>query len=210
MLKLLEGARSRICFEIIGNSEKIDFLFKTTELDEDLFKVAFNGEFQMSEITPYEMDSFYKGTYFFEITFLQPPYHHLFTTSKELHDSPFEPLITAICNLENESNGFLQVLFEPVRNNWHQNVEMLNDLEYLSKSINDPRSSARIKQQLPSGDIRNMARDVESKAHNDKPFYSVAVRSGIITNECRFDISGLTSFMSLFQHGGRPINYLTS
>jgi len=209
-LKITKGAQNRICFEIIGNNSNIDFLIKVAEVDEDLIRSAFNGEYSECEITVSDSSDYYCGNIFFRDYFPQPPYHHLLTRSKELTTSPFEPLIYTLNNIADNSNGFIQVIFEPVRNNWHQNVEILNDLEFMSKSINDPRSSARIKQQLPSGDIRNMARDVESKAHNDKPFFSVAVRSGIITDESNFDISGIASFMYLFQHGGNSLNYLTN
>jgi DNA helicase HerA-like ATPase len=208
-LKILKGARDRICFEIIGNSNNINFEFNITECDSDILKVAFNGECPNCEITSSEQIEKYCGNIFFNDYYPLPPYHHLFTRSTELLTSAFEPLIYAYNKISNESKGFVQVLFEPVRNNWHCNVELLNDIEYLSKTVNDPRSSARIKQQLPSGDIRNMARDVETKAHNDKPFYAVAIRAGIITNQNEYDISGLTSFMNLFQHGGSSLKYLT-
>ena len=208
-IKILKGARSRVCFEIYGNSKNINIELKVSESDLDLLQVAFNGEYSNCELTSSEQNGKYLGNIFFNDYYPSPPYHHLLTRSKELTTSAFEPLIYAMNNIADDSNGFVQVLFEPVRNNWHKNVELLNDFEFLSSVINDPRSSARIKQQLPSADISNMARDVETKAHNDKPFYSVAIRSGIVTNENNFDISGLTSFLNLFQHGGQSLNCLT-
>jgi len=208
-IKTLGGAHSRVCFEIFGNSKIINILFKVSENDLDSLNAAFSGEYSNCEITSLEQNKKYLGNIFFNDYYPSPPYHHLFTRSKELTSSAFESFIYAIKNITNDSKGFIQVIFEPVRHNWHKNVELLTDLEFLSSVINDPRSSARIKQQLPATDIRNMARDVETKAHNDKPFYSVAIRTGIVTNEINFDISGLTSFMNLFQQGGQPLRYLT-
>lgn len=208
-IKILKGARKRICFEIIGNSERIDVRFRISEQELDLLKIAFDGEYSECEITQIEAENKFEGNIFFFDYFPPPPYHHLFTRSKELNTSAFEPLIIALSNISDDRKGFVQVIFEPVRNNWHKNVEILNDLEFISNIVNDPRSQARVKQQVPSTDLRNMARDVESKAHNDKPFYSVAIRAGIITKEDDFEISGLTSFMNLFQHGGNPLSFIT-
>ena len=62
-------------------------------------------------------------------------------------------------------------------------------------------------QQAPSGDLHQMAHDVDTKAHNDRPFFCAAVRIGTIA-PCRQPeevVRTLTAFMSVFQHGGRPL-----
>jgi len=209
-LKHLAKAKDRICFEIIGNSERIAFKFNTTDADADLIRIAFQGEFPNCAITLNEDKNNFDNNIIFYDFHPYPPYHHLFTTSREIVESPFHSFLQALNNIDSGSKGFFQIQFEPVRNNWHQNIEKLNDLEYFSKSINNSNSYSRFSQQPPSGDLRNMSRDLETKAHTDKPFYSVAIRSGIITNENNFDIAGLTSFMNLFQHGGKQLNYLTN
>ena len=208
-IKELMGAQFPIGFEIIGNRSKIDIRFLIHSNDTPLLNTAFNGEYSKCELTKSKQNNCYKGNIFFCDFFPFPPYHHLLTQPHELNFSPYESFIYALANLPEESQGFVQVLFEPVKHNWHQNVEILTDIEFLSKTITDPRSAYRIKQQLPSGDIRNMASEVETKAHNDKPFYFTALRSGIISNKKVEDIRALTSFSNLFQHGGRPLQFIT-
>jgi hypothetical protein len=186
---------------------KIEFTVHRSDLDK--LKIAFGGEYTDCEITQVKRNGGFESDIYFHDFYPLPPYHHLFTRSHELNTSPYESFIYALAKLPEECQGFVQVLFEPVKHNWHQNVEILTDIEFLSKTITDPRSAYRIKQQLPSGDIRNMANEVETKAHNDKPFYFAAIRSGIITDKNTTDIEALTSFSNLFQHGGRPLQFIT-
>ncbi len=180
-IKILSKINNRISFQISGNSEEINLKFHVFIEDADSLQVAFYGEYNDNELTISKNKRFQYSNIFFRDYFPVPPYHHLLTRAHELATSPFEPFILALSKINSESVGFVQVLFEPVRNNWHQNVEILTDLEFLSKTINDTRSSLRVKQQVPSGDIRHMASEVESKAHNDKPFFSVALRTGVMT-----------------------------
>ncbi|MFC2085203.1 type IV secretory system conjugative DNA transfer family protein [Bacteroidota bacterium] len=208
-VKLLSSTKNRIGFQIIGNMENISIEFTVHPTDSDNLRVAFNGEYPDCEITYSDSDWRFDGNIYFQDFYPLPPYHHLLTRSHELNTSPYESFIYALAKLPEDSQGFVQVLFEPAKHNWHQNVEALTDIEFLSKTIADPRSAYRIKQQLPSGDIRNMAHEVETKAHNDKPFYSVALRSGIVTKKKNTDLGALTSFSNLFQHGGRPLQYIT-
>ncbi|MBK8947245.1 MAG: ATP-binding protein [Ignavibacteriae bacterium] len=208
-IKLLNTIESRICFEINGNKEKININFHTARNDSEILKLAIMSEYPNCFITQNDKDQLQFNKIYFRDFYPQPPYHHLFTRPSEIVNSPYDTYIYALTNLPNEIKGFLQILFIPVKNDWHQNVEILNDLEFMSKTINDPRSYQRIKQQLPSGDIRNMARDIETKAHNDKPFFSVSIRVGVTTEYDNFNLSGLTSFMNLFQHGGNKLNYIT-
>jgi len=56
-----------------------------------------------------------------------------------------------------------------------------------------------------------MALDVETKAHNDKPFYAVAVRLGVTSagqNGTAY-LKALSAFLSVFQIGGRPFLSVT-
>jgi len=56
-----------------------------------------------------------------------------------------------------------------------------------------------------------MAGDVENKAHNDKPFFAMALRIAVIAggDKGKDILSSLSTFPSLFQHGGRPLRYVT-
>lgn len=208
-IKHLVGSSYPIGFEIIGNCKKIEIRFLIHPIDTTLLTTAFNGEYTKCELTISKETNLYNGNIYFCDFFPRPPYHHLFTRPNELVTSPYDSFIYFLAKIPEESQGFVQVMFEPVRHDWHQNVEILKDIEFLSKTITDPRSAYRIKQQLPSGDIRNMASEVESKAHNDKPFFSVALRAGIVTTKNIDDLRALTSFSNLFQHGGRPLQIIT-
>jgi hypothetical protein len=56
-----------------------------------------------------------------------------------------------------------------------------------------------------------MAGEVDTKAHNDKPFYSAAFRIAVVgagDNGHEY-LQSLRVFSSLFQHGGRPLNFIT-
>ena len=59
--------------------------------------------------------------------------------------------------------------------------------------------------------IHHMAFEVENKANNDKAFYAAALRIAVVGGgkKARGLLSSLSTFISLFQHGGRPLGYLT-
>jgi hypothetical protein len=112
--------------------------------------------------------------------------------------------------IEPPAFGFYQALFQPVKpdHNWHHNVQRLLDLEYRLKLIGDLQVPQRYAQQAPSGDLRQMSWEVETKAHNDKPFYAIAIRLGVVFGG-KYEpliLNSLSTFMNLFQHGGRPLS----
>jgi len=145
--------------------------------------------------------------------FPSPPYHHLLTRPDELHASPYEALITAIANIPRSAMGIYQVLFQPVSaaNNWHRNIEVLTDIEYMVKLLNNAGHTQRYAQQAPSGSLGQMAGNVETKAHNDKPFYAVVFRIAVVgaDDDRQNYLQSLRVFSSLFQHGGRPFDFVT-
>ena len=96
-------------------------------------------------------------------------------------------------------------------NNWHRNVEILLDFEYSIKLQSGISLSQRSPQQAPSGDLHQMAWEVTNKAHNDKPFFAMAIRIGVIGRNAIGDsyLESMSAVASLFQHGGRPLNYIT-
>jgi len=55
-----------------------------------------------------------------------------------------------------------------------------------------------------------MAFQVETKAHADKPFYAAAVRLALIGADSNAErmLSSLAPFLSLYQHGGRPLHHI--
>lgn len=69
----------------------------------------------------------------------------------------------------------------------------------------------RYGQQTPSGDIRNFSQDLNSKAHNDKPFFATAVRLFLLDRSSPsrlVSIESLSGIMNLFFHGGQPLQVL--
>ena len=56
-----------------------------------------------------------------------------------------------------------------------------------------------------------MGWEVESKAHNDKPLFAAVVRIALFgaDRRRRWILHSLSTFMHLFQHGGRPLNRVT-
>ena len=123
------------------------------------------------------------------------------------------PLITAMADIDPPAVGVYQVVFQAVHpaHNWHRNVQILLDLEYNIKLQTGTTPGLRYAQQSPSGDLKQMAWEVENKAHNDKPFFSTAVRIGVARagEKAEMLLNALSTFVGLFQHGGRPLAYLT-
>ena len=94
---------------------------------------------------------------------------------------------------------------------WHKNVEGLLDVEYMVKLHNGVSAFRQITQQAPSGDLHQMAREVVTKAHNDKPFFCAAVRVGLLgpIAAVEANLAAVSAFVRVFQHGGRPLQILT-
>jgi hypothetical protein len=108
--------------------------------------------------------------------------------------------------------GFYQVLFQPVnvRNDYHRQIEILLDIEYQIKLHSGFHSVQNHSRENPSGALQPMAKALVSKAHNDKPFYSTALRIGVVGagNEGEDILNSITAIISLFQHGGRPLLFV--
>ena len=213
-IKQLSGIDSPIAFEVVGNKAQITISFLCDASAKQLLRTAFLSQFPCSQIhenhhnalEAVSIDEWSKVQ--FADYFPQPPYSHLLSSVDELKDSPLKGLLFALSQISDESLGFFQCLFQPTRQDWHEPVEMLTDVEYMLK-LQSGMSSPRLQfQQSPSGDLRNLAAEVERKAHNDKPFFSVASRVGLIGSTA--SLMPLRVFMSLFQHGGKPLNWVDS
>ena len=218
-LKQLQALGHRALFEIIGNDKGITASFLCHKDDEPVVQAAFLGEFFHCDLSlqlDHPFDRFAAHTWrdmIFRDYYPPPPYSHLLTRPNELRMSPFAPLMNTLARIPAPALGVYQVVFQPVAldHDWHRNVQILMDLEYAAKLFNNPHFQQRYAQQAPSGDLRNMAMDVETKSHNDKPFFAAAVHVGVIGNENGTGLAmlrALSTFMHLFQHGGRPLEYL--
>jgi hypothetical protein len=206
-------------FEVAGNNEGITITFLSHLSDLPIITAAFQGEFELCKLTTKDkellsnLSAMQWTDTLFRDYFPSPPYSHLLTQPPELHISPLTSLMRVLSTVEAPAVGFYQALFKAVRpeNNWHRNVQILLDCEYTIKLVSGFQIPQRYAQQSPSGDLRQMALEVENKAHNDKPFFAMALRVAVIAGSSKGGdlLSSLCTFPSLFQHGGRPLNYVT-
>lgn len=219
LLRHLPSVSHRMALEIIGNAKQMMMNVVCHRADVPILSTAFEGRLRECKLSLLEENRMTASTseLWDSIRLCDyypfPPYHHLLTGPDQLHSSPYECLAAALTTIPKPAFGIYQVIFQPVErdNNWHGNVKALMDIEYAVKLAANPVLSPRFLQQLPSGALSHMAGDTETKAHNDKPFYTVAVRTAVVGAEDAPEpfIKSLNAFVSLFQHGGRPLNHLT-
>ena len=218
-IKQLSLVSNRVGLEITGNQERIAFTLLCYRSDIPLVRTAFSSKLKSCRLSVaterliFDAEpEVWKDISFYDF-FPTPPYSHLLTRPDELHTTPYEALVTAIANIPPPAAGIYQVLFQPVSaaNNWHRNVEILTDLEYRLKLVSNVGPTQHYAQQVPSGDIHQMAGEVETKAHNDKPFYTAAFRVAVVGagDNRQGYLQSLRVFSGLFQHGGRPLNFIT-
>ncbi len=218
-IKQLQTAAYRVGFEVTGNNQGISIYLVCHNEDIPIVTASFNGEFEFCELIKVDQEIAHKAQHWktsdiiFRDYFPPPPYSHRLTCPQELHLSPLAPLIATMSSIEAPAVGLYQVLFQPVppNHNWHRNVEILLDYEYTIKLQDGFHSLQRYAQQSPSGDLRQMAFEVESKANNDKALFVMALRIVVIgAGEKKNSLlASLSAFSSLFQHGGRPLGYLS-
>jgi hypothetical protein len=210
---------NRIGLEIIGNRQRIVISLLCHKQDIPVVTTAFCGKLKFCKLSTLDSDPFFdiehnawESIRFYDY-FPAPPYSHLLTRPDELRDCPYECLIAAMANIPASGVGICQVMFQPVNpgHNWHRNIEILMDLEYIVKLVANTGTFQRYAQQAPSGDLRQMAGQVETKAHNDKPFYAAAFRIGVLgaVDLAQEYLQSMAVFSSLFQHGGMPLQFIT-
>ena len=216
-LKQLSLVSNRVGLEIIGNHDHATILLLCHRKDVPMVTTSFLSELKLCRLTPISGDSLYEALSWQDVAlhdyFPPPPYCHLLTQPAELRSSPYDGLMTALARIAAPATGIYQVLFQPVcaDHNWHRNIQILTDLEYIVKLVSHVGATQRYGQQAPSGDLHQMAGQVETKAHNDKPFYCVAVRLAVVgaAEDGEHYLEALGVFTGLFQHGGRPLECIS-
>jgi len=215
-VKQLQAIRHRLCFEISGNRSGVAFSFLVHAEDEGVLESAFKGEFpdhDLSREANHVLDAFDLSAWqdaVFEEYLTPPPYSHLLTRSSELQLSPFEPFLNSLVSLLPPATGVYQLVVQPVSSdhNWHRNVEIMTDLEYIARLYGGHQAQQRYAQQAPSGQLNSMAHDVENKSHSDKPFFCAVTRVSLLGSQngvAEQMLRALTTVMRLFLHGGRPL-----
>jgi len=220
MLKQLSYVRHRTALEIIGNKKKIVIQILCHKDDIPVVRAAFSGQFEQCKLLPAKMpmmqnaSSELLGHAVFCDFHPVPPYSHLLTAPDELQRSPYIPLVTTLSQFPKSATGFYQVVFAPVspQNNWHANVGYLTDVEHDIKLNKGISNLYHYPQEPPSGTRQAMSQDVETKSHNDKPFFSAALRIGVINGQenAKSLLRALSIFGSLIQNGGRPLGIVKS
>ena len=218
-IKRLLDLKYRAVFEVTGNNKNIFISFLVHKEDLPKIIAAFQGEYDLCELTLMTSDPLSDLTankwidIRFKDYFPPPPYSHLLTRQQEFQISPLKFFIIVLSNIEAPAIGFYQAIFQPVppEHNWYRNVQILLDYEYNIKLRGEFHTPQRYAQQSPSGDLRQMAWEVENKAHDDKPMYFTAFRLAVIDagNQAGALLDALSTHAALYQHGGRPLSYLT-
>jgi len=220
-IKCLASLSGRAGLEIVGNGESISLCLLADSDDFPKLEVAFGSQYELCELiemgasdtTPFYEKSY--GTSLIIADFLpSPPYSHLFTRPDELRISPLEIAILALSRIPTNTVGVIQVLFQPTHpgHDWHHNINRLLDLEYAIKLVEGLQPYQRVSSQPPSGELHEMARDMRSKAHSDKPIFVASLRIAVFS-PLRDDVESLRQtslFTNLYRHGGRALRVLGS
>lgn len=217
-LKQLQRCEYPLAFETFGNMSEIALGFQCHEQDADVLIAAFTAQYPACQIsagthplleipTAHEWASAVFAEYY-----PPPPYSHLLTRKNELIEEPLTSFLNILSGLPDRFLGFYQVIFAPVdpSHNWHANIKILLDLEFRQLNYEGMLPYQRNLQQLPSGELHGMAVDVSQKSH-DKPIFVAVPRVGLVTmgeQGTITDIRPLGVVMDLFQHGGRPLQYV--
>lgn len=214
-LKQLQRIRHRAVLEITGNANEITLALVCHKQDVPVVVAAFRGEFVANGLTQCEVPLLPANSgeeVAFMDLFPPPPYSHLLTRPDEVHYSPYESMLAVLAHIPPPAIGLYQAVFQPVppEQDYHRNVEVLQDIEFAEKLLCGFQLPQRAPQQTPSGDLRQMAGVIQTKAHTDKPFFFLAMRVTVLgagQNALEL-LNALATFASLFQHGGRPLNCL--
>jgi hypothetical protein len=220
-LKQLVGLRCRAAWEIVGNESGIYLQILCHPRDDPLIQAAFRGEFEQCRATPIPGGgllaplprSSWDRVAFHEF-YPPPPYSYLMTRPGELKRSPYTTLLAALSTVPEGAVGVYQVLFAPAaaEHRWHRNIQFLHDVEYAHKLLGGLTPARGYAQQAPSGDLRQMAMELESKAHNDKRFFVAVLRVAVLNAGEHADslLRALSMIAGVILHGGEPLQVLNA
>jgi len=217
LLKQLGALRYRAGIEVVGNADRQSITLLCHCQDQALIAGAIDTwlpgfELNASPAADGVIAAADWSTAVLRDYYPLPPYSHLLTQPGELRSSPLEALLVAVQRVPPPAVALYQCIFQAATPDhaWHQNVETLQDLEFELKLLCGMQSVYRHPQQAPSGDLRQMAGETATKAHNDKRMYAAAVRLAVVGAgaDGMALLRNLSAFLQLFQHGGRPLAYI--
>lgn len=220
MVKQLSCVSQPVALEIMGNEGEITIQFFCHQDDGAIVQAAFASQFEQSQLLVNHSDRLanysveaWQDAVFLDFYPSSRLYSHLLTRPDELILSPYQTLFSSLARFPKEVLGFYQVVFVPAapQNNWMMNVQALVDMEYQIKLCSGLPTTIRYQQQAPSFDLQNSSNVVETKAHNDKPFFFAALRIGVIPGRTNASdlLKSLIVFSGQIQHGGRQLGALT-
>ncbi len=213
--KHLRHLTCRIGWEVVGNSAGIYLHVLCHKLDVPLIETAFGGVFRECRLTPQgdNLLASMEPSQWRRAAFLDfyppPPYSRLFTCPDQLAESPYAAFVYALSKIPADSVGLCQVLLQPVRpdHNWHRNIQILTDMEYVVGQLQHMGIAQRYAQQTPSIEMHMLTQRMETKAHNDKPFFAVAFRIAAVgLEENEVFLAAASAFANLYQQGGCPLS----
>lgn len=215
LIRQLAGLAHCVGFEIVGNSQSITCTFLCSEKDIPKLKASLLGSFPQCALIQEIGDLpelLEQGEPFHCIDYYPTQsYEHTFTDYEELGQSPILNIFEILAQLPANVHGFSQCLFTPCQLDWHRRVEQLRDVRFALRMQRASQLGLRGGvQQVPSGDFRQNVHETCIKAHNDRPFFAVALRVGVIGKEANSkQLDALQTPQRVFQYGGSQLRYLT-
>ena len=201
--------------EVVGNCEEISLGLVAQRGDLPQLRTAFRGQFDRCALTNVGLPGAHalpvgaNSALIFAEFYPAMPYYRRFTEPAEFVCSPLKTLLAALMALPDSMLGIFQVLFQPASldHSWHDNVRFLQDLEYRFHTNAGLTPQQQYAQQIPSAALTTVANWLETKAHNDKPFFFAVIRIAVSGGgpDREQYLRSLTTFLGAYQHGGRQL-----
>lgn len=216
-LKQLQACSHPCSYEVAGNRDRIVLTFSCHRDDAGLLGAAFIGEFSDCRLTPQAKSPYddipldWWDRIAFRDYYPAPSYYEIFTQPAELGVSPIKSLLNVMACLPGTALGVYQVVFAATRRSgWKRNVEVLSDLSYAQKTYEGMQPYHR-QGQLPSSDLTGTSREIDTKAHNDRPLLFAQARTALFADaslDAEQALSSFSGFMGLILHGGMPLSFV--
>lgn len=192
LLELI-SLRHPACFEVIGNQQRIHLQISASEEDASLVFNSF-GKLNSVVLVPVS-DRLDKDAYHFIDVYPLPPY---FRSMTALSVVPFIENVVSALGMS-EDTAVLQVIFEPLSDDWRANLSACLDLEKKVQmlKVHPAFEYARLtKEQYKSTGVKASS-----------PLFAVALRIAS-TDEGR--LKDLSALLNMFHYGGYPLQVVPS
>jgi hypothetical protein len=216
-VRQLSGLQCPAAYLIHGNESEIKIHIVVDRTDAALAEGSFVGAFagslmQCDPGRPTDLSELDDGRIVFNDYYPSRPYWRQMTLPTGLPDSPLRTLVGVLVTLPKSLQGIYQVVFQPTQpsHDWHHRIEVLHDLEYALKRLAEGTVLNRLPQDVPSADRHVVAREVDTKADNDRAIFAAALRVAVAgADPDRAWLRRLAAFTGLLQYGGQQLRWLT-